>query len=244
MESETKIGKNRTGLDMSPLDSGEMLQGSARTVPTSEGDEGTAAAIRADYIRESDRIGSVPPPGTIKGVLQTGLQAITGNRPQVLLDKLGERLAFERSGTRLYEALITKCLASGDQNGIIDMDTLAQIHDEEAQHFELVRQAIEQMGADPTAQTPCADLTGVESLGLIQALNDPRTTVTQGLHTILIAELVDNAGWELLIDLAQGAGQTQLAEQFAGALAEEQQHLETVRSWVQQASLAEAKLLS
>ena len=128
------------------------------------------------------------------------------------------------------------------ENGIVDMDQLAKTHDDEARHFELLGQAIESMGADPTAQTPCADLTGVESMGLMQALNDPRTTVVQGLHTILIAELADNAGWELLIELAQAAGQTELTEQFAAALADEQQHLEQVRTWAKQASLAEAKL--
>jgi hypothetical protein len=99
-------------------------------------------------------------------------------------------------------------------------------------------------GADPTAQTPCADLTGVESSGLVQSLNDPRTTVAQGLHSILIAELADNAAWELLIELANGTGQTQLVEQFSAALAEEQEHLQQVRTWVQQLTLAEAKLLS
>jgi rubrerythrin len=242
MESETKIGKNRTGVDMSPLDSAQLLQGSQRSVPTSEGDEGTAAGIRAEYIRQADPIGSVPPPGTIKGVVQTGIQALTGNRPQVLLDKLGERLAFERTGTRLYEALITKCLAAADGHNVISMDKLEQIHDDEARHFELVRQAIESLGADPTAQTPCADLTGVESLGLMQALNDPRTTLTQGLHTILVAELADNAGWELLIELAEQSGQRQLSEQFAGAFAQEQQHLQQVKAWLEDMTFSEAKL--
>jgi hypothetical protein len=244
METTTKLGKNRTGMDMSPLDSGEMLQGSQRTVPTSEGDEGTAAGLRAEYIREADALGSVPPPGTVKGLVQSGMQALTGNRPQVLIDKLGERLAFERGGTRLYEAVIAKCLATGDGQGVIDMGQLEQIHRDEAQHFELVRSAIESLGADPTAQTPCADLTGVQSLGLIQAVTDPRTTVLQSLHTALIAELADTAGWELLIDLAQASGQTQLAEQFGAAFAQEQRHVEQVRSWVQQLTIAEAKLLS
>ena len=243
METKTKLGKNRTGMEMSPVDSGEMLQGSQRAVPTSEGDEGTAAGIRAEYIREADPIGSVPPPGTVKGMVKSGMQALTGNRPQVLIDKLGERLAFERGGTRLYEAIIAKCLATGDSEGVVDRARLEQIHTDEAQHFELVRSAIESLGADPTAQTPCADLTGVQSLGLIQAVTDPRTTVLQSLHTALIAELADNAGWELLIDLAEAAGQTQLAEEFGAAFAQEQQHLEQIRSWVQQLTIAEAKLL-
>lgn len=244
MENDTKIGRNRTGLAMSPLDSEEMLQGSERAVPTSEGDEGTAAGIRTAYIRDADPLGSVLPPASLRGVVQTGVQTITGNRPQVLLDKLGERLAFERSGTRLYEALITKCLASSNAEDIVDMEKLAEIHDDEAQHVELLRQAIELLGGDPTAQTPCADLTGVESLGLVQSLNDPRTSIAQGLHSILIAELADNAGWELLIDLARATGQTQLAEQFAAALGQEQQHLQKVQDWTKQLTLAEAKLLA
>jgi hypothetical protein len=32
MESETKLGKNRTGMDVSPVDGNEMLQGSKRNV--------------------------------------------------------------------------------------------------------------------------------------------------------------------------------------------------------------------
>jgi hypothetical protein len=61
-------------------------------------------------------------------------------------------------------------------------------------HFELVRCTIEMMGCDPTAQTPCADLVGVETLGLVQVLTDPRTTVAQCMNAILTAELADNAG--------------------------------------------------
>jgi hypothetical protein len=36
---------------------------------------------------------------------------------------------------------------------------------------------------------------------------------------VLSAELTDNAGWELLIQLAEDAGETELAGRFLGALA-------------------------
>src|SRR5688572_25927052 len=170
MAKETRLGVNRTGMQMSPRDSNELLQGSQRAVPTSEGDEGALARIRADYVREGERPGSVPLPGTLKGAVKTGMDALTGSRTQVLLDKLGERLAFERAGTRLYQALIIKCLATPAAQSVIEMDLLEEIHNEEARHFELLHEAIESLGADPTAQTPCADLTGVQSLGLVQAL--------------------------------------------------------------------------
>ena len=38
-------------------------------------------------------------------MLKTALNKLVGVSPEVLIDKLGERLAFERTGTRLYDAL-------------------------------------------------------------------------------------------------------------------------------------------
>jgi tRNA isopentenyl-2-thiomethyl-A-37 hydroxylase MiaE len=244
MAKDTKIGKNRTGLQMSPTDAKELLEGSQRAMPTSEGDEGALAALRAPYIKDSDGLGSVPPPGSAKGVLKSGVQMITGNRPEVFIDKLAERLAFERGGTRLYEALMIKCLAGADENSVIDRMQLEEIHSEEMHHFELVRQALESLGADPTAMTPCANLAGVEAMGLVQVLNDPRTTIAQSVHAILIAELADNAGWELLITLADEHGHKKLSEQFAGALVAEQRHLAQVKAWMRELTLDEARMLT
>jgi hypothetical protein len=42
-------------------------------------------------------------------MVSIGLDILKGESPQILLDKLGERLAFERTGARLYDAFITKC---------------------------------------------------------------------------------------------------------------------------------------
>jgi hypothetical protein len=239
---QTKLGKNRTGIDMSPVDAPGALEGSERSMPTSDGDEGALASIRADYIREADALGSVPPPGTLKGALKAGAQMLSGNRPEVLLDKLGARLAFERGGTRLYEALITKCVAGAEGSDMLEMGVVERIHDEELRHMELVRSIIESMGADPTAMTPCADATGVAALGLMQVLTDPRTTIAQSLDAILIAELADNAGWEMLIGLMQQTGNDNFVPQMTQALEAEQDHLRNVRTWVEKLAANEAKL--
>ena len=94
----------------------------------------------------------------------------------------------------------------------------------------LLAEALEKLGADPTAMTPCADLTGVTGMGLVQVLTDPRTTLTQALDAILIAELTDVDAWAVLIDLA---------ERFRQAAAEEEVHLERVRGWVLLATLGQ-----
>jgi rubrerythrin len=177
-------------------------------------------------------------------VLKSGAQMLSGNRPEVLLDKLGERLAFERGGTRLYEALITKCVARAAGSDLLQMDVLERIHHEEMRHMELVRTIIESMGADPTAMTPCADAIGVASAGLIQVLTDPRTTLAQCLDAMLTAELTDTAGWEMLITLMERTGNDKFVLEMAQALAAEKDHLRQVKQWLDELTLREVKMLS
>jgi hypothetical protein len=98
---------------------------------------------------------------------------------------------------------------------------------------------LQSLGADPTAQTPAADLVGIQGMGLMQALTDPRTNFVQALCTILIAELADNDGWEMLINLATPAGLDDLVERFRAAREEEDKHLDQVRTWLLEISTAE-----
>jgi hypothetical protein len=244
MENRTELGMNRTGMQVSPMDQKKMREVTELTVPSSEGDENALNALRAEYIAEADPLGTVPPPGTMKGMAKSGAKMLTGKRPQVFLDKLGERLAFERTGTRLYAAMIGKCEAPYDGPNVVSPETLLHFQQEEAQHFALVKECIEQLGGDPTAQTPCADLAAVESMGLLQVITDPKTTVNQSLHAILVGELTDNAAWEELIALAREMGHDDMAARFEQAAAHEAEHLETVKQWHLEATLQEARAKS
>lgn len=241
MQKETKLGMNRTGIDMSPVDSKELIEGAARTVPTSQGGPEAFHENRKRYIREGFQLGSVPPPGTLKGAASTGLQMLAGKRPEVLINKLGERLAFERGGVRLYDALIAKCEEKQGEVGTPPLDRLRLFRQEELSHFETVRDAIRAIGADPTAQTPDADATAVSAMGWVQILTDPRTTVAQSLNAILCAELADNDGWDLLIRLTEDAGLTEISGKFRQCLEEEAIHLAETRSWLQSLVLSESE---
>lgn len=230
------IGMNRTGIQMSPVDSKAMTDVDPDLMLGDEGDDSPMADLRAPYIIEADTLGSVPLPGTVTGMVSIGLEMLKGQSPQILLDKLGERLAFERTGTRLYDALITKCeLMLGDIEISMTIDDLDDIRADEARHFRLVADAIDALGGDPTAQTPSADLCGVESMGLVQVLNDPRTTIAQSLHAIVTAELSDKAGWETLIALVDEHGLNDLVNSFTIALNDEREHLALVQTWYEEA---------
>jgi uncharacterized ferritin-like protein (DUF455 family) len=228
------VGMNRTGVQMSPIDTKAML-----SVDESErgeaGDESALVDVRSAYIADADGVGSIPLPGTVTGAVSMGIHMLKGDSPQILLDKLGERLAFERTGARLYDALITKCEVMLDGQVSMSIDDLAAIRADEARHFLLLKDAIDSLGGDPTSQTPSADLVGVESMGLVQVLNDPRTSLAQSLHAIVTAELCDKAGWETLIALADEHELTEMVNDFTLALNEEREHLALVQTWYEEA---------
>jgi hypothetical protein len=94
------------------------------------------------------------------------------------------------------------------------------------------------LGGDPTAITPAADVAAVAAQGWVQVIADPRTTFRQFLEIILQAELVDNAGWELLIELARKAGLDALSEPFGKTLHKVNYHLENVSEWVRSLCLS------
>ncbi|WP_437631367.1 ferritin-like domain-containing protein [Sorangium sp. So ce854] len=226
------MGTNRTGMATSPLDSKELIDAAQANPPSSPGSEAGAAAVRTEYARESGTVGSVPPPASLKGMVKAAGELIQGRPPALLIDKLGERLQFERSGTRLYEALIAKYDAEGGFEGGPSRADLEAIRDDELRHFDLLRRALERLGADPTAMTPGANMIGLASAGVLAVAVEPRINFGQSLQALLVAELTDNDGWRMLIDMATAYGQDEMAAEFRVAEQHEARHLELVRAWL------------
>jgi len=240
MEKSQHMGMNRTGVDISPMLSKEMVKDAQAYSPRAmDGNKGIAALERS-YLQANSSVGSVPMPGTMKGALKSAGQKLAGRNPEVLINKLGERLAYERTGVRLYESFIRKCEArNGSARTPVPMDQLRRICSEEAEHFQLIKECMEQLGADPTAQTPDADVSGVAATGFMQVLTDPRTSISQCLGTLLSVEMTDRAAWELLISLCDGAGLDQMSERFRHALRQEQEHERLVRQWYEDAVISQ-----
>lgn len=231
MKQPTDIGKNLTGIALSPIDGKAMVEYAAQA-PMPSGSEHDLEEQRESFARESGIVGTVPPPASATGLASTAASMITGKKASVFIDRLSERLAFERTGTRLYDALLAKYDATqGGTDGGPSRARLVQIHDEELSHVGLLEEAAQSIGADPTVMTPAADMMGVASSGILQILTDPRTTMDQCLHAMLIAELADNEGWSMLSAMADAMGHSQLASMFRDALSQEERHLADVRGW-------------
>lgn len=230
--TQSEMGLNRTGIATSPKLTEEMLKGTSEFLPAPNGDENVIAKVREDYAREAEPLGSVPPPATLAGAAKTALRGVKGQRPTQFVDKLGERLAFERTGVRLYMGLISKFDASGGFSGGPSRAELEEIMREEYDHFMLLTEAVTKVGGDPTVLTPSADLHATMTSGVLAVTVDPRTSFAQCLEAALIAELADNAGWEVLSELASQNGDDELAARFIEAQREEVIHLQNVKRWL------------
>src|SRR5688572_10992001 len=101
-------------------------------------DERTEADLlqwRVEIARNAGPVGTVPPPTRPKGLVKAAVQLFKGHKASVLVDKLGERLAYERGGTRLYDALLVKAQAASLEQGSLRLEHLHEIREDEARHF-------------------------------------------------------------------------------------------------------------
>ncbi|RAP35669.1 hypothetical protein B1207_11275 [Legionella quinlivanii] len=206
-------GHNFTGVLLEPQNLKSMLKAETQFPPDVPGDSRMLSKQRSQMAAEANPVGSIP---------EAEGKSSNPSGFQLLIDKLGERLAYERSGVRIYDAALAK--AKG-----LNQDELCKefqhLRAEEAQHMAMLEEAITRLGADPTAMTPCADVSGVLGMGIIQVLTDPRTSIPQTVEALMTVELSDNAAWETLIELSAQNGYPQLAEEFMTALKQEQEHL-------------------
>jgi hypothetical protein len=225
-QQQTRQG-NRTGAYLQPQQTAEMIQGTEEFGPTSRGDAQSIAAVRIRYSRDREPVGTMPP--TDKAIAVA------------LLDKLGARMAFERAGTRLYDALISKLDAFGTFPDGPSREDLVNIREEEHHHVVLVKQMIEKLGGDPTVVTPCANLQLTASRGLVDVLTDPRTDLLECLETILIAELADGESWLDLVAVAKDLGK-ELVPQIEAAQKTEAEHLTKLRAWLSAARTQMTKM--
>lgn len=242
MKKPTDLGSNRTGAQASPVDAKKTAEGASSSPLIDGGTAADLAAERLGWAQDAEPVGSMPPPLSVTGAIKSAVEMLKGNEPTVLLDKIGERLAFERTGVRLYEALLTKLAAADLHEGGPTQAEVLRIRDDELRHFSELKEAMESLGGDPTAMSPCADVTAVASSGVGKVLSDPRTTLSQCLEALLMVELVDNDSWAVLATLADGFGKKEMAERFRWALADEAQHLDMVRRWVNQEIIGQAGL--
>src|SRR5262249_2248629 len=110
------------------------------------------------------------------------------------IELLSERLAFERTGVKLYDRIVRKVLDSRGGDGITDAEEVAEqlgvFRDEEKEHEEWLEDRIRELGSDPNEQTDRSVLVQEESKGIVDVVLESERPLPEMLHALLAAELV------------------------------------------------------
>ncbi|WP_437683873.1 DUF892 family protein [Sorangium sp. So ce131] len=161
-----------------------------------------------------------------------------GNKDKAI-DLLNERLTFERASVRLYDSMLEKVGRAADPELQGSLGQLRQHRDQEKEHEEWLEAQIRALGGDAHAETERSRLIALESQGLEKVVLDGDQNPAHLFHALLTAELVDNAGWQLLLELADEADDDEAREAFRRRLHEEEEHLIFTREIVERLTRTE-----
>ncbi|RKH71136.1 ferritin-like domain-containing protein [Corallococcus aberystwythensis] len=187
--------------------------------------------LRVHLMRIAGHLGELHLPD-FQEVVGNALQAAEGPTPLLFVAQLRERLAFERTSSRLYAGLLMKTHVLGSYPGGPTPERLVELHNQELDHLNLIRECIYRLGVDAPRMMAQGDSADPRTHGLLRAVDDPCATLQDALRAVLISEILNNAGWALLVDLAQELGPPDLVDAFREVLREETLHLEEVTEWV------------
>lgn len=161
------------------------------------------------------------------------MQKLAEKNPNRLIDVLAERLTFERGSVKLYDSAIGKIKASNNPYVMRLLGEFGEHRSQEQEHAEWLEQEIVRLGGDSEQKTDLSRVAESEAQGIAEIVSDGDANVSHVFRALLAAELVDNAGWELLLELADEADDTEARAQFKRRLHEEEDHLMLVRRVVE-----------
>ncbi len=166
------------------------------------------------------------------------MDKLAQHNKEKVIDVLGERLAFERSGVKLYDKILERMKTSKDPKVAKMLDQMQEHRDQEKEHEEWLEGCIRQLGGDDKKLTEKAHLVTRESKGIEEVIMKD-AELPHLFHALLAAELVDNAGWYLLVQLADEAGDSKAKREFKKRLHEEEEHLVLMREAMKNLALHE-----
>ena len=145
-----------------------------------------------------------------------------------LLDLLSERLCFERSSVKLYDKVLERMRSEREPMISKMLDAMQEHRDQEKEHEEWLEDCVRQLGGDDRQPTEKARLVAELSKGIEQVIMTD-AELPHLFQALLAAELVDNAGWDLLVELADEADDRATVKEFKKRLHEEEEHLILMR---------------
>jgi hypothetical protein len=152
------------------------------------------------------------------------------------VDKVVERWLFERAAITAY-ALARKQLARlPDAPPIVErLDEFAK---KEQLHVEMLEALLDVFGRAPRemAATPSVNIAATEAEALVELLRGEELRTEHVLEVLLSAEILDGAGWALLVELGRAADlDDEWLRSFRAAEREEAEHRHFLLTHLEQA---------
>ena len=151
------------------------------------------------------------------------MKRLIAKHPERVVDYLAERLAFERDSVRLYDALLEQVQEAPEP--------------ELREHASWLQAQLEELGAGSHPATARAELSREETRGFAQVILERKAPLPHLLHALLAAELVDHAGWDLLVALADEAQDGEAQRALHRRRDEEARHLALCRELAERFAL-------
>ena len=151
------------------------------------------------------------------------MRTVSRTHRSKVVELLIERLAFERATIKLYDTILEKLRPRGGPYASVKAH-LRHIREEEKAHEDWLEEQLQTLGGDAHVETDRSLLVRREWRRIEEDAGGDQEPADL-FHALLNAEVIDNAGWELLLELADRAHDGEAREAFQQRLHEEQEHL-------------------
>ncbi len=150
-----------------------------------------------------------------------------------------QSLEHEMGGVKIYETAL-KCAQNEDLK-----EEWEKYHEETEKHVDILRDVCLQMNLDPEEQTPGRKITREKGQALVAAMEsalreDKEAAQCVACESVLIAELVDHANWQLMGEAAkhlEGAEAKALKQAYQEVEDQEDEHFYHTKGWMRELSL-------
>jgi bacterioferritin (cytochrome b1) len=142
-----------------------------------------------------------------------------------VIDLLLERMSFERAAVKLYDSILMKLQSDEDPIATGMVEPLETYRDQEYEHAQWLEDQVEALGGDASRTTEGTQLIQTEAKGILEIVLGSDMSLSHMFHALLTAELIDNSGWELLLELADDADDEVARGEFQKRAHQEQDHL-------------------
>ena len=151
------------------------------------------------------------------------------DKQNIYVQKVADRLAFERGETRLYSLAINRLQNSSKSSHQEIIDLLKVNRQNEENHAALVKEALRSRDPGALESWELFDGVNLAYRGFFETIVNPHSDLPRIIQILFFAKLADHAEWEILIHLAQKVSEEKRMSQFEEALTEELKQLSVLK---------------